>query len=762
MAPMVGLLKPVLLAGVALSLTVSGAFAQDASVQDGGEEVILVDVIEGSETLSPDAALDVLGPACLDEVASLYTCDGALRFTPDFSTRVAKALAADDKLEMSAYDIGATLRDQHDLITEFDALYRATSALVLELVNMRSADRAVIDELRIARARLEQDYMITADALTLAQSELTLLAGQIRHVEALIGVRDGEIATLKAEIFSLSNTNDDELVQLRIQLQDSEALNVTLREQLTDANLRLAALGDDLAAAEAARDAALRSLTLEAGERLAAQDALAAALAQIDALTAEVASLTLDRDGLVQTISDQAVIIDELRKLVQSATTNADALTVELTLITDERDALLAQISDLEADRDEAEANWKVTFIELETTKLALAEAEAKLDALNAELDEAEGNLADLQSQLDSSSKENDKLRTDLEAAEDEVADASDASASYLEDLQLRDAAILILQQNLADAQTLVLDLRSDLDAALKDKAELEGEVEDLSDSVAERDETIEALKAELEAATQIVGEGSLSTARTDAELAEALAQIEALNAQIAALMAEAEAAKDAQAALSDRCATDGSGCAVIDDENAVDPMTIVIEGDDLEAQLLAARLELETLKGQQYVRVERVSEWLTAKMVGREDQAAIEFEPRRFSLLQDLLFETNSAELQPAGADELRRLALILRELDENPSVRQQVLFAGYAQPVDWVLQIAGHADARPISGGPFADNWELAAERALTVLRFLEAEGVASKRLQAASYGDKKSVAGRDDSDDVNRRVSFTVGIR
>ena len=171
---------------------------------------------------------------------------------------------------------------------------------------------------------------------------------------------------------------------------------------------------------------------------------------------------------------------------------------------------------------------------------------------------------------------------------------------------------------------------------------------------------------------------------------------------------------------------------------------------------------ELEALRAEPYVRVENVANWLADKMLGREDQSVIQFEPRRFSLLQDLLFDSNSATLKAEGELELRRLAFILEELESNASVREEVLFAGAEVPVDWVLQIGGHADPRPINGGPFADNWELASERALTVLRYLIDQGVPAYRLQATSFGDQKLVDGQEENDDVNRRISFTVAAR
>lgn len=72
----------------------------------------------------------------------------------------------------------------------------------------------------------------------------------------------------------------------------------------------------------------------------------------------------------------------------------------------------------------------------------------------------------------------------------------------------------------------------------------------------------------------------------------------------------------------------------------------------------------------------------------------------------------------------------------------------------------IEGHTDDIPISG-TFASNWELSFARAMTVLRFLEGEGVDPIRLASAGFGKYRprasnaSAAGRAE----NRRVEIVV---
>ena len=763
-----------LLAGVALAGLTAGlpTLAEDATVTT--VETVVVEETTQSATVSTEpfvatsvVASDMVGVACEADEANPASCRAALTFTPNFDSRISGILAMDDSLEISAYEIGNALREQRDLLVEFDALYRSTAALVVRLVNLRASDRAEISELRILRANLSRNLELSQSGLSIAQSKLTIANDELRLQKQLVEDRDIKIAELKAQMSVSVSTNEQELVRLRIALQDSEAANVDLTEQLNAANARIAELEIELAAAIKTRDVHIRALAQEQSARIDAEDALAEALAKIASLEEESRILHLEREGLSATIADQANVIEELRSLLISADSGSENLAGQLTLIIEERDQLLIDLDAARAERDEAQESWRLLFVEVENKQGAIDLADEKITDLSGELKAAETQIKDLTKLLDDLQSELDAERAAREAAEDARDVADNDAARYLEDLQLRDAAILILQQNLADAQELILTLRQDLDAALAAQDDLQDKNDDLRGTVGDRDATIAELEARLSSATNQLGDVSINESDLSGQLAQALATIEVLTTQVDQLKQDADAAQKAYDDLQARCSKEAEGatatnCPVIDDTDALDPTVIVLQGDDYEAQLRAALMELELVKSQPYVRVENVAAWLTEKMVGREDQTAIEFEPRRFSLLQDLLFDTNSADLKPEGEEELRRLSLILRELEQNPGVRQQVLFNGYQTPVDWVLQVAGHADPRPISGGPFADNWELASERALTVLRYLEDQGVSPDRLQSASYGDKKLVQGREFDNDINRRISFTVGIR
>ena len=117
-----------------------------------------------------------------------------------------------------------------------------------------------------------------------------------------------------------------------------------------------------------------------------------------------------------------------------------------------------------------------------------------------------------------------------------------------------------------------------------------------------------------------------------------------------------------------------------------------------------------------------------------------------RIGISGSVLFAFNSAELQPEGQQLLKSLAAPL---------------ATYLQSRDEILMVSGFTDDRQVRGGnrQFADNWELSAQRALTVTRALVEDGVPSSSLFAAAFGSEQPVASNDDADgrSHNRRVEM-----
>ncbi len=115
-----------------------------------------------------------------------------------------------------------------------------------------------------------------------------------------------------------------------------------------------------------------------------------------------------------------------------------------------------------------------------------------------------------------------------------------------------------------------------------------------------------------------------------------------------------------------------------------------------------------------------------------------------RIGISGQVLFAPNSDQLQPEGRQLLNSLVAPLR---------------AYLTARDELLMVSGFTDDKRIRGGPFTDNWELSAQRALTVTRTLIDEGMPSSMVFAAAFGSEQPV--RPNTDDAaraqNRRVEM-----
>ncbi|WP_396430233.1 OmpA family protein [Limnohabitans sp.] len=117
-----------------------------------------------------------------------------------------------------------------------------------------------------------------------------------------------------------------------------------------------------------------------------------------------------------------------------------------------------------------------------------------------------------------------------------------------------------------------------------------------------------------------------------------------------------------------------------------------------------------------------------------------------RIGISGKLLFELNSDKLEPEGRQLLKSLVLPLRS---------------YLQSREEMLMVSGFTDDSAVGrrNRQFEDNWELSAQRALTVTRTLIEEGMPSTMLFAAAFGQEQAlVPNTDDKARAqNRRVEI-----
>jgi chemotaxis protein MotB len=256
--------------------------------------------------------------------------------------------------------------------------------------------------------------------------------------------------------------------------------------------------------------------------------------------------------------------------------------------------------------------------------------------------------------------------------------------AELTELLALEKAGSAELSDNLAS-------LTASLSAAETERDRLRGLLDSQSTASETAGSQVAALTSELDAEKQVSS--------------RALSQVELLNQQIAALRRQIAAIETALEAAETK-----------DRESQTQ---IADLGRRLNVALAQRVQELSRFRSDFFGRLRQI--------LG--DRPDIRIVGDRFVFQSEVLFATGSDEISTEGVTELTKLGDAVKQL------------VGEIPPeIPWVLQVNGHTDKRPITGtsGRFRSNWDLSAARAISVVRFLEAQGIPPENLAAAGFGE------------------------
>jgi len=157
----------------------------------------------------------------------------------------------------------------------------------------------------------------------------------------------------------------------------------------------------------------------------------------------------------------------------------------------------------------------------------------------------------------------------------------------------------------------------------------------------------------------------------------------------------------------------------------------------------LVTSLEAEIQKRQQE---EQRREALEKALAGPLASGRVTLNNGKIGISGNVLFALNSDQLQPEGKQLLKSLSQPI---------------AAYLGASEQMLMVSGFTDDMPVRGSNsrFADNWELSAQRALTVTRTLIEDGVPASSIFAAAFGAQQPVADNADAEGRarNRRVEM-----
>ncbi|CUH46154.1 peptidoglycan -binding protein [Ruegeria atlantica] len=520
-----------------------------------------------------------------------------------------------------------------------------------------------------------------------------------------------------------------------------------LRETISGQEDELTALSDEVAALAGAlgleerentrleaRLGALNTTLSQTEDTLArAEVDLALSQARITDFEAQVAALLTDQErarGAIATLESQrAKLLEDQEALnlaLAQSRSEIDEQAEAARLAAAQREALEALVADLE--QSDAAQSTRISELEEQISAeeaAKLAEA-AAAENLRNRLQDADAELTAMTLALEAQRKEAEDTLTLLAAAQ--------AARAELE-----------RQFGALDAD----ELQAQLQAALAAQTEAQAEAQSQRSLAEERANLLAVAREAISAEKMISAKAQRETALLNQQMA-------ALRQQLGGL----------QALLDD-----------YEERNAASDIRIQTLGQDLNAALARAASEerrRRLLEEAERVRLEAEAEALSgqnqelaaqaedlqryrSEFFGRlrdvlGDEEGVRIEGDRFVFSSEVLFDTGSAVLSPAGQQDIAKVANILR------SVAAEI-----PEGLNWVIRVDGHTDNVPLAGsGRYRDNWELSQGRALSVVRYMvDALGIPPSRLAANGFGEFQPVNPADSPEAraQNRRIELKL---
>ncbi len=234
---------------------------------------------------------------------------------------------------------------------------------------------------------------------------------------------------------------------------------------------------------------------------------------------------------------------------------------------------------------------------------------------------------------------------------------------------------------------------KSQLETRVK---QVQDEASQIRNRLTESEGKLSGLVGERDSAKREMERAFKETTELKVQLSDMVRQIEDLNKKLALLTSDLASAK-----------------------SSISEKEIKIK--DLDAKLKRKMLE----------KVEELSEY-RSEFFGRLKKALgnrpdIKIVGDRFVFQSEVFFQTASADLQESGKEQLAKLADTLKELAKT-----------IPKDINWILNVVGHTDKRPINMPQFRSNWELSSARAISVVKFLVEQGIPPERLSATGYGE------------------------
>jgi len=457
------------------------------------------------------------------------------------------------------------------------------------------------------------------------------------------------------------------------------------------------------------------------------------------------------RDRALDRVNRQIAELSDLLSLERSRAgelrLTVAQLNRDLTTTSAARDTLAQHLAVLRTEQQRTQGERDMALAERDRLSARLADAEALVQAAQARSTQQLAQGADVARQADAAALDAATTSAALSAARRDLEGARtalDANRRTLEGTQAEllaaRSALAAARQELRATETRLAEMRTQAEALDRtvraDRATIEARLSDLA-RMAEQMRALEALRDELERQARNAAARATTEAERRAAVAAQLADEqklgESVRAQIALLNRQMDELRGQLAAVARALeAAETSGR----DKDA----QIVNLGQRLNAALAQKVEELQGYRSEFFGRLREVL----------ANRPGIQVVGDRFVFQSEVLFPVGSAELTPAGMEQMFRLADTLRDVSQ-----------AIPRDVNWILRVDGHADRQPVASARFATNWELSASRAITVVKLLALAGIPANRLAATGFGDNQPLDAADTTEAYarNRRIEVRL---
>jgi chemotaxis protein MotB len=391
---------------------------------------------------------------------------------------------------------------------------------------------------------------------------------------------------------------------------------------------------------------------------------------------------------------------------------NVASLAHDLGEVTTARDALAHQLSTAEA--VVAQDTSQVSALTAERNRLTaqLADSVVQAQSASARLNDIQGQLGQQTQAAAAANTELVSVQTALTATQQKLS-ATDTSLSQA------NAAIAT-----ATAATRAADARA---AALQGQlTAAETQATTAEASLATSRTALQQEQAQLAQQQQLVTAGGTALSQQKQATDEANAEITLLNQQMAALRQQLTAI--------------ASALQLQESQGRDKDVEIADLGRKLNVALAAKVQELQRYRSDFFGKLREIL----------KNQPNIKVVGDRFVYESDVLFPVDGATMTAAGQGQIGDIATAVKGIMKE-----------IPPDLSWMLRVDGHADSQPVTSGPYKNNWELSAARAIAVVQLLIQDGVPSNHLAATAFADTQPIdpAHTAEAYAKNRRIEFRL---